>query len=327
MVVQGDHNSERFTFEIPRYTDGHDMSACNVVQVHYLNIDSTTREQNPGIYEIDDLQISPEGDDVVICSWLISGNATKYIGTLFFVVRFSCVSEDGTIDYVWNTAKHSNVYITEGIYNGEYIEEEYADILAQWEARIQALEQNSGSGGGGSAAEGAIPVEIDFSNFVNGSFTEKFGGGEVVLAASDPVVNDGKHYYNAMILPALPEWDKETYPYATIAIETEPYAAYLYLSEDPSVVSGNFSNIPGKMICYTCCFDQATASEMGVSEVNEWCNPYEIRGCNTHISCLLWANHDIRNGVVETVTHTVAFDENGNPVNIDGVVIKWGAEA
>lgn len=26
-LMQGDHNSERFTFEIPRYVDGHDMSA------------------------------------------------------------------------------------------------------------------------------------------------------------------------------------------------------------------------------------------------------------------------------------------------------------
>lgn len=26
ILMQGDHNSERYTFEMPRYIDGHDMS-------------------------------------------------------------------------------------------------------------------------------------------------------------------------------------------------------------------------------------------------------------------------------------------------------------
>lgn len=36
-LVQHDHNSERFTFEIPRYIEGHDMLACNDVSVRYRN--------------------------------------------------------------------------------------------------------------------------------------------------------------------------------------------------------------------------------------------------------------------------------------------------
>ena len=141
MVVQHDHNSERFTFEIPRYIDGHDMSTCNVVQVHYINIESAkSNNQQPkrysGVYEVDDLQISPDGDDVVICSWLISGNATQYVGSLVFVVRFACTSADGTIDYAWNTAKNSSVFVTEGIYNGDEVAYEYADILAQWKQEL-----------------------------------------------------------------------------------------------------------------------------------------------------------------------------------------------
>lgn len=36
-LMQNDHNSERFTFEIPRYIEGHDMMLCNKVEVHYLN--------------------------------------------------------------------------------------------------------------------------------------------------------------------------------------------------------------------------------------------------------------------------------------------------
>lgn len=140
MVVQHDHNSERFTFEIPRMIDGHDMSTCNVVQVHYINIDSQTKEQTTGVYEVDDLQISPDGDDVVICSWLISANATHYVGNLSFIVRFVC-SAGGDVDYAWNTAIHSNVYVSKGIFNGDVVAEEYADVLVQFAARMGELEK------------------------------------------------------------------------------------------------------------------------------------------------------------------------------------------
>lgn len=137
MLVQHDHNSERFTFEIPRMVDGHDMSICNSVQVHYINIDSTDKtKKTSGVYEITDIQISPDSDDVVICSWLISGNATKYVGNLSFVVRFACVSDDGTLDYAWNTATHSAVSVSTGIYNGEAVVEEYVDVLEQWRQEL-----------------------------------------------------------------------------------------------------------------------------------------------------------------------------------------------
>ena len=49
-VIQHDHNSERFTFELPRYIEGHDMSTCNKVEVHYLNICSQTKEESAGLY-------------------------------------------------------------------------------------------------------------------------------------------------------------------------------------------------------------------------------------------------------------------------------------
>ena len=45
-VVQFDHNSECFTFELPRIIEGHDMTTCNVVQIHYLNIDAKTKKEN-----------------------------------------------------------------------------------------------------------------------------------------------------------------------------------------------------------------------------------------------------------------------------------------
>jgi hypothetical protein len=129
-VIQFDHNSERFTFELPRYIEEHDMLTCNRVEVHYLNIEAKTGDQNIGIYEVQDLQVSPHDDKVVICSWLVSNNATKYAGTLNFVLRFACVTNQ--VDYIWNTAVFKNFAIQNGLYNSEPVVEQYADVLAEW---------------------------------------------------------------------------------------------------------------------------------------------------------------------------------------------------
>lgn len=142
-IMQGDHNSEVFTFDIPRYVDGHDMLECNRVEVHYLNIDGNkSASRVSGVYEIDDLQINPSSasDDNLVCSWLISGNATQYAGPLNFVLRFSCVttsenSEGNTVAdvvYVWNTAIFQGVTVTNSLNNSEEIAEDYADILTNW---------------------------------------------------------------------------------------------------------------------------------------------------------------------------------------------------
>lgn len=133
VLIQGDHNSERFTFEVPRYVDGHDLSLCNVAQIHYINIDSVNKTNiSKDVYEADDLQISPDSDDVVILSWLISGNATKYAGSLNFLVKFKCIDDAGEVVYVWNTATFTQISISSGIDNGEAVVEEYSDVLEQW---------------------------------------------------------------------------------------------------------------------------------------------------------------------------------------------------
>lgn len=138
VLAQNDHNSERFTFEIP-WVDGHDMSRCNSVQVHYLNIDGANKlKRSEGIYEVDDLQLGTGEDaNIAYCSWLISSNATQYVGLLSFAVRFACLADDGTIDYAWHTVVHSSVTVGESIYNAESVAREYADILERWRIDLE----------------------------------------------------------------------------------------------------------------------------------------------------------------------------------------------
>ena len=76
ILVQGDHNSQRYTFEIPRYIDGHDMAKCDRVQIHYTNIDSATgRNRSYGISIIDDLQLSYSK------TWVIKSDAAGEFAT------------------------------------------------------------------------------------------------------------------------------------------------------------------------------------------------------------------------------------------------------
>lgn len=134
-VVQYDHKSERFSFELPRYIEGHDMSVCDKVEVHYINIDSVTKAKVTGLYEVDDLQVNPDDEEKVLCSWLIDGNATQYAGQLAFLVRYCCLT-DTVVDYAWNTAIFSDVYVTTGINNSETIVLEYIDILERWKESL-----------------------------------------------------------------------------------------------------------------------------------------------------------------------------------------------
>ena len=172
VLIQGDHKSERFTFEIQRLIEGHDMSQCTKIEVHYINIDSKTKDTSADIYEVDDMQLSPESDDMVIFSWLIKNTATKYAGSLSFLIRFSCVQADGTIDYVWNTAIFTGISVSTGIYNSEIVVEQYSDVLEQWKQQLF----------------GTIPTNSTSARI-----------GEVTLEANDWVAADMENLYSQVV--------------------------------------------------------------------------------------------------------------------------------
>ena len=135
-IIQFDHNSERFTFRLNKFVEGHDVTKCNKVEVHYKNIDALTREETSGIYTVDDLQPDPEDETKVSCTWLISQNATGKVGKLNFLLRFSSVTDDGTIEYAWNTAMFTGIVISPGMYNSEEFENEYYDVVEKMKNEI-----------------------------------------------------------------------------------------------------------------------------------------------------------------------------------------------
>lgn len=127
---QYSHNSERFSFEMPRHVEGHDMTNCTKVTVNYLAADI------PGEYEVDDLAVDSEDDDKITFSWLISSNVTQKKGKLRFAVVFECAKEDGTITYRWPTDINYDYEIKETISNDSGIVYENVDILEQWKQQL-----------------------------------------------------------------------------------------------------------------------------------------------------------------------------------------------
>ena len=136
VLMQFDHNSERFTCQLARYVEGHDMSLCNKVRVHYNNIDGQTLDENADVIELEDLQVNPEDSETVICSWLISRNSTQLAGSLSFLVQYMCISDEGEEEYEWHSDIYSDIEIKAGRNNAEASILEYTDVLTQWEQRL-----------------------------------------------------------------------------------------------------------------------------------------------------------------------------------------------
>lgn len=179
-LILGDHNSERFTFELPRMVEGHDMATCNKVEVHFLNMDAETKQTSKGIYIVDDFGIDPDDEKKVVCSWLIDQNATKYKGVLNFVVRFACTEDGTTLDYVWSTAIYSGVSVADGICNTENVLAAYLDVLEKWKAELYSTE--------------TVAVEVvDFDELMGGVINTKYTlekvGNSITLVGTDGSVN------------------------------------------------------------------------------------------------------------------------------------------
>lgn len=151
---RGDIGSERYSFTMPRFYEGHDMSLCNVVEVHFDNIhkDSATREtvKNSSFDTVDEFAVAADDENTVTFSWLIKGDATQLDGTLDFCIRFACINDENIIEYQKFTEKFTDVPIDESIYNSEQIAKKHSDVIAAMDARLAELEKN---GTGGSIAK------------------------------------------------------------------------------------------------------------------------------------------------------------------------------
>ena len=140
-LIQGDHNSERFEFEIPRWIEEHDMSLCDKVEVHYININTEAGARDEksvaGLYEVHDVRVDPDDENLVICSWLIDYHATQFVGPLNFLLCFKC-EKDGVISYAWHTAPYVGISIISAINADETFEADYCDVIERWKESVMS---------------------------------------------------------------------------------------------------------------------------------------------------------------------------------------------
>ena len=185
-LVQYDHNSERFSFTLPRFIEGHDMMECNSVQVHYF---SSANPDTKGLYAIDDLSICEEDAENVCCTWLISRNVTQTAGALQFILRFACLADDGTEEYAWHTNPFRGISISAGMNNTEAVVEQYADILEQWRIELFSLTEE-GIRNINTEKEKAVASVESAGQRVLGSLPESVGSLEEIQS----MIDAGKKY-------------------------------------------------------------------------------------------------------------------------------------
>lgn len=181
-LAVGDHNSQRFTFEMPRFIDGHDMSESEYVRIHYLNV-GNNGDTYKGLYEVDDVQVDESDQEVILFTWLVSNLATQFVGSLNFTIQFLC-SEEGNIDYSWSTSILTGLRIMDAINNSETIINEYPDILEKWKEELF------------SEVESSIDISIGENGnwFINGVDSGKTSIGE-----------RGKDFHIDKIYPSVDE--------------------------------------------------------------------------------------------------------------------------
>lgn len=133
-LMQYDNKSERYSFDIDRIIDGHDLMDCDRVQIHFINIGSN-KQKHPGLYLVDDVHVNDKDEDKITFTWLISQDATQLSGILSFLISFECTDGDAVL-YRWSSSIYSSIQITAGMDNDNTIVELYADELLAWEQHM-----------------------------------------------------------------------------------------------------------------------------------------------------------------------------------------------
>lgn len=133
-LAQFDHNSERYTFKLPRFIEGHDLLQCDTIIVDYANTDKKKTSTKRGAYKVNDVAI--EGDQLLF-SWLVSREATQLVGYLTFSVAFRCHDDDNNIIYEWGTDTFKRITIIEKSRHEQTILAKIPDLIDQIRTEVR----------------------------------------------------------------------------------------------------------------------------------------------------------------------------------------------
>ena len=129
-VVQYDHDSEQFTFQVPRYVEEHDMSQCSRIEIHFTNITRNKKQQKDGVYYVRSDDITSDYDTVFF-KWLISREATQLVGSLKFTITFVCVGDDENVSYQWSTGVFESIEVLAKLEHTVAVIQAYPDLYTK----------------------------------------------------------------------------------------------------------------------------------------------------------------------------------------------------
>ena len=129
--VMADNNVKKIYFKINKFSQETDLSQLDI----YINYQNGNNEADR--YKVLDKQI--EGD-YIIFSWLISSFATKYKGTIKFIV---CMNNENNIH--WNSTL-ATLNVLEGLETDEAIADQNPDTIEEILKRLNDLEENGDTG-------------------------------------------------------------------------------------------------------------------------------------------------------------------------------------
>lgn len=142
VLMQYDHNSEIFTFEIPRVIEGHDiLTTSAMVQIHFRNISLDGKESSSGLSMASPRYSNEyDGGKTVLFSWSIPKTATMYNGILAFAIRIAClgnlVDHEFAIEYDWHTEIFAGIPVLETIDNSDSEANVFKDLLSQYKDEL-----------------------------------------------------------------------------------------------------------------------------------------------------------------------------------------------
>ena len=130
-IMQGDHNSERLTFKLPKVVEGHDMTQCTRVEVHFTNYNTENGTEVGTMVTAADLGEAAGDSEMLACSAKIPGDATGISGNLAFSLSFVCSTEDG-IEYIWNTDEYDGLVVKPRRSHTKTAAQLVSDVLGQY---------------------------------------------------------------------------------------------------------------------------------------------------------------------------------------------------
>lgn len=134
-LTQLDHESERLTFGIQRFIEGHDMSMCDRIEIHYTNITKKKDAKSEGVYIVKDTDKSFTSDQFTF-SWLVRRESTLHAGVLRFSIAFICHDEDENIIYEWGTTEYKNIQVLTRLEHTVTTIAKYPDLYEQLKQEI-----------------------------------------------------------------------------------------------------------------------------------------------------------------------------------------------